>query len=93
MDKLLMLLQLNTTCDACTNNCTQSATVNATLIATMQECVSPIYNVVNTIASHSNKLLKTVTNLQGTVSESKNGDLIMPSTSTVEVNDLCLCNV
>lgn len=83
-------MQLNTTCDACIRNCTQSAAVNATLINTLEKCTGPIYNVVNTIANHSKKLMKTIENLQDVVSESKNA---METASNLEVNDLCSCNM
>lgn len=86
-----MLLQLNTTCDACTNDCLQSAVLENTLIKSLKECISPIYYVVETIADHSKRLYKTVQNLQNAVSESKNDDVIVSPPTNVEVDDLCLC--
>ena len=87
-----MLLQLNATCNACTDNCLQSAVLNNTLINAMEECISPVYYVVDTIASHSNKLFRIVKNLQNAVNESKNDDVIVSPPANVEVDDLCLCN-
>ena len=88
----IMLIQLNTTCDACTRNCSQSTTINTTLINTLEECTRPIYNVVNIIANHSKKLFKTVKNLKDADNVSKN-DLIVQIGRNAEVNDFCLCNI
>ena len=88
-----MLLQLNTTCDACTRNCSQSTTIKANLINSLGRCRSPIHNVVKTIASHSKKLYKTIKNLQDAVDVSKNDDLVVQMGNIAEVNDLCLCTV
>ena len=87
-----MLLQLHTTCDACARNCSQSTTIKTTLINALEECTSPIYNVVNIIANHSKKLFKTVKNLLYADNVSKN-DLIVQIGSNAEVNDFCLCNI
>ena len=86
-----MLLQLNTTCDACTNDCLQSTVLENTLIKGLEDCISPIYYVVDTIAKHSSKLLITVKHLQKAIRESKNDDIIVSPPTNVEVDDLCLC--
>lgn len=87
---------MNSTCDACTKNCSKSSTVNATLLNALNseedpEC-SPIYYVVDTIATHSKKLHKVVNSLKDTVNESKN-DVIVTAPNSIEVNDLCQCNI
>ena len=88
-----MLLQLNTTCDACTRNCSQSTTVKSTIINALEDCLGPIYHVGNTISNHSKKLVKIVKNLQDAVDLSKSDDRIVNMQITnIEVNDLCLCD-
>ena len=87
-------LQLNTTCDAYSKNCSQSAAVNSTIINTLKnECYSPIYSIVDTIASHSNKLLLTIKHLKDLISKSNKDDLKVATTTNIDVNNLCLSNI
>ena len=70
-------------------------TVEADLIDAMSsngEYCSPIFHVLDIIANHSDKLLKTVKNLKHVVSESNNVDDIVSPTTNDEV-DLCWCSV
>jgi len=89
----LITLQLNTTCDAYTSNCSRSTKVKGTVISKMEECISPIYHIVNTIAQHSSKLFKTIKNLQNVAIKSKNYNSIVATATNIEVNDLCLCDI
>ena len=59
----------------------------------MEKCVSPIYNVINTIAKHSEKLFKAIKNLQYTVYDLENEDFVVVDTGFVpDVNDFCFCD-
>ena len=91
---LILLSQLNTTCDACTSNSTNSAIVNATLIDAMEKCKSPIYEVINTIANHSEKLFITVNTWQDAISVSMNDNSVTSVTNiNQDINDVYLCNI
>lgn len=86
-------LQLNNTCNACMGNCPQSSIVNTTrIINTMEDCGSPVYNVIDIIAKHSKKLFKIVENLKDVaVNELKNDDSIITDVSNINYGS-CLCN-
>ena len=89
----IFLSQLNTTCDACTSNSTNSDIVNATLINAIQTCKGPIYEVINTIASHSEKLFITVNTLNSAFSEPENDNSVTATNMNHDINDLYLCNI
>ena len=56
----------------------------------MEECVSPIYNVINTIVNHSEKLFKIIKDLQLTimVSNSEKGDYATTNATVQDVKDM-----
>lgn len=86
-------LQLNTTCNACISNCSQVTTLNITLINTMEKCISPVYHVISAIAIHSERLLKTIKDLQNVVNNSENGgDDTVTNNVVQDVKDMCFCN-
>ena len=87
-----IILQLNTTCNACSSNHSLSATVKLTLTNTMEdECNGPIYNVVKSIAKHAKKLSKTVNKLKDSVAKNKD-DMPIAKTSNININHLYLCS-
>ena len=89
---LILLSQLNTTCDACTSNSTNSAIVNATLIDAMEKCKSPIYEVINTIANHSEKLFMMANNWTDVTNEPDSNISVIVATTNIN-QDLYLCDI
>lgn len=58
----------------------------------MEECIGPVYNVINTIANHSEKLFNAIKSLQNTTIESESNNIkIAEATGNIDY-DLCLCN-
>lgn len=60
----------------------------------MQRCKGPIYEVINTIAKHSEKLFLTVNTWQDPSNEPPENDNTVTVTNTnQDINDLYLCNI
>ena len=60
----------------------------------MEECNGPIYEVINTIANHSEKLFMTIDTWQNVINESENGNSIAATPNINQnINDLYLCNI
>ena len=85
-------LQLNTTCGACVSDCPKLTTQNAVIINAIEKCTSPLYSVIDTIASHSEKLFKTIKNLKHTVSNSEEDSHVVTNNVAQDVKDMCFCN-
>ena len=65
------------------------------LISKMNHCNSPIYNVIITITSHSEKLYKVVKRLRQEADDASNSKESMDNslTSAIEnIGSLCWCN-
>jgi len=60
----------------------------------MKECTNPVYYVIYTIANHSKKLFRILTDWQDELNEPDNDDPIVITTvanTHQNVDDLCLC--
>ena len=68
------------------------ATQNATIIKAIEKCISPLYSMIDTIASHSEKLFKTIKNLQHIVNNSEDNNDIVTNNVAQDVKDMCFCN-
>ena len=76
------------------SNSTESTAANATLIKQMEDCNSPIYEVMNVIANHSDKLFIMINDWQDTVNGSESdGSIIMNAmANTADQDNLYLCD-
>ena len=73
------------------NNCSQSSTIKTTVVNAMKSCSSPVYNVIHTIAEHSQELFRIVKNLQNTTNESGSNGFVIRDPVSINY-DTCLCN-
>jgi len=67
----------------------------ASLVSTMDHCNSPIYSVVFTITSHSEKLYKLVKELKDLADDQSNSNEEINNSQTFindDVSNLCWCN-
>ena len=82
---------MNNTCSGCTQNCSRSADKSASIISTMEDCESPLHNVVFVIAEHSGNLYRTIYNLKTKARPANGNDGV-----EIPFNDddnLCWCSV